>query len=319
MLTTLRHLFFPHESNNHRPKTLHPAAIIFYVIFLIFIQATITVFERINPNILGYASNITVNDLLTITNQKRVENKLPHLTLNTELNNAAAGKAQDMFTKNYWAHNAPDGTPPWVFVTGAGYNYLYAGENLAKDFGDSMGVVNAWMDSSTHRQNILNSKYKDIGFAVVNGKLNGEETTLVVQFFGTTAGGTPQTTQVAAAVANPSPTIPIPTSKPVQVTIMTPTPTTALPTVTPILIAQLTPAPPSLYQATIVKPTFDSYKLTKTIAVLLALLLLTILGIDGISIYRHKIVRLSGHNFAHMMFLTILLVTMYFLGRGSIL
>lgn len=322
ILSAIKHLFLPRESNNHRAKTLHPSAIVFYIIFLLAVQLSINVLGSLGPDILGYATNISVNDLFTLTNQKRTENGLSTLSLNTELNNAAAGKAQDMLTKNYWAHTAPDGTIPWVFITGAGYNYLYAGENLAKDFGDSVGVVNAWIDSPTHKANILNDKYKDIGFAVVNGTLNGGETTLVVQFFGTRSGGSPQTTQVAAAVAQVTtiPASPTPTRVQSQVEpTLIPNMPTPTPTTLPLVIQETNPTPPSQNEKVIAKPIFDSYKLTKIISVIFALILLIILGIDGLLAYRRKIVRVSGHNFAHMTYLLILLLSIYFLGRGSIL
>ncbi len=94
-------------------------------------------------------------------------------------------KATDMFARNYWAHYGPDGTTPWSFITNSGYEYEYAGENLAKNFMFSDGVVQAWMESPTHRENILRNEYTEIGYAIQNGVLNGEETTLVVQMFGT--------------------------------------------------------------------------------------------------------------------------------------
>ena len=65
-----------------------------------------------------------------------------------------------MIAKNYWAHNAPDGASPWSFFKNVGYRYLYAGENLARDFGDSASVVNAWMNSPTHRDNLLSGRYR---------------------------------------------------------------------------------------------------------------------------------------------------------------
>jgi len=328
ILADIKHFFLPRESNNQRAKTLHPSVLIFYIMFLITIQLSINIFQGVGHSILGYATNISVNDLFTLTNQKRTENGLSSVSLSSELNNAATGKAQDMFTKNYWAHTAPDGTAPWVFITGAGYNYLYAGENLAKDFGDSVGVVNAWMDSATHRANILNDKYKDIGFAVVNGTLNGSETTLVVQFFGTRAGGAPQTSQVAASTVPTATPVPlsvptkaVPKSTPTLVSV-TPTPTlmpTATPTIIPVAATKTTSTPPGASEAVITKPLFNPYKLTKIISVALALLLLIILGIDGFLVYRRRIVRLSGHNMAHMTYLLMLLLSIYFLGRGSIL
>jgi hypothetical protein len=88
-----------------------------------------------------------------------------------------------MFRRNYWSHYGPDGTTPWSFILDAGYRYEYAGENLAKNFLFSQGVIDGWMQSPSHRENILRPEYTDIGLAIVNGTLNGEETTLVVQTF----------------------------------------------------------------------------------------------------------------------------------------
>jgi len=89
-----------------------------------------------------------------------------------------------MFAKNYWAHFAPDGKTPWDFILNSGYQYEYAGENLAKNFLFSDDVVSAWMNSQIHRDNILKREYSEVGYAVVNGMFNGEQTTLVVQMFG---------------------------------------------------------------------------------------------------------------------------------------
>jgi len=106
---------------------------------------------------LGFATDISIQALLKDTNDKRIENGLQPLTLNDQLNQAAAGKAADMFGNNYWAHISPSGKTPWDFILGANYQYVYAGENLAKDFQDSQGVVDAWMNSPSHKENLLNS------------------------------------------------------------------------------------------------------------------------------------------------------------------
>lgn len=97
------------------------------------------------PSVLGTYSNISQEALLSMTNQKRQEVGLSPLNLNGSLSQAAAGKASDMFTKDYWAHVSPDGTSPWVFIKASGYNYIYAGENLARGFTTPTDVVNAWM------------------------------------------------------------------------------------------------------------------------------------------------------------------------------
>ena len=100
-----------------------------------------------------------------------------------------------MFNKQYWAHTAPDGKEPWDFMSEAGYSYQVAGENLARDFSTTSAMVAAWMASPTHRANIMNGRYTEIGIAVINGTLEGVETTLVVQMF-----GTPRSSTVKASV-----------------------------------------------------------------------------------------------------------------------
>lgn len=91
-----------------------------------------------------------------------------------------------MFENNYFAHESPSGDPPWKWFKESGYVYTYAGENLAMNFVEAEEVHEAWMASPTHRANIVNSNYREIGVAAGVGKINGEEVTLVVQMFGTT-------------------------------------------------------------------------------------------------------------------------------------
>lgn len=188
MISFLRHLFIPHDSNNYRSKLLHHKSLFVLFLLVVIFSSFIISLRKTAPQVLGVATNITTQDLLAITNQKREEKGLAPLTLNNELAVAASSKARNMFAKDYWAHNAPDGTTPWAFFQLVGYNYIYAGENLAKDFNDSTGVVNAWMASPSHRENMLSARYNEIGFAVVNGKLHNEETTLVVELFGKQQG-----------------------------------------------------------------------------------------------------------------------------------
>jgi len=176
------HLFIPNEKNNYKAKSLQTDFLFIYLFIAILLNFT---FKKINlVNVLGFATDITINKLYQLTNLEREKRGLPDLSYSEKLSQAAYQKAQDMFTKNYWAHYAPDGKTPWDFILSSGYTYEYAGENLAKNFLFSDGVVSAWMNSPTHRDNILKKEYTDVGFAIVNGVLNGEETTLVVQMFG---------------------------------------------------------------------------------------------------------------------------------------
>lgn len=151
-------------------------------------QILFTFLGRKLPGVLGIASNITAEELINLTNKERLKDDLPTLTLNPTLSQAAQAKAADMIAHNYWAHTSPDGITPWTFFKNVNYKYLYAGENLARDFFDSPSVVNAWMDSPTHRDNILSSRYREIGIAVVQDTFQGQQTTLVVQLFGTQVG-----------------------------------------------------------------------------------------------------------------------------------
>ncbi len=176
--------FLPHPEEKRRATLLSHRAIILYCAAMLIIAGIFRLLPTMMPGVLGYASDISVKDLLTYTNIQRKENGLSELRLNESLTSAAHAKAEDMFKNQYWAHVSPGGTEPWDFILGQDYDYIYAGENLAKNFNKSKDVVEAWMKSPSHRENLLSSNYDEIGFAVVNGVMDGYETTLVVQMFG---------------------------------------------------------------------------------------------------------------------------------------
>lgn len=183
-LTALRNLFVPNEENNFRARALHHDFLAFYLIVSVFFVFFLKISQKPLGNVLGFATDIQAQKLYELTNKERAKAGLGGLSFNEKLSQAAYKKAQDMFAKNYWAHYAPDGKTPWDFMYGVGYQYEYAGENLAKNFLFSDHVIEAWMNSSSHKENVLKKDYTEIGFAIVNGLLNGEETTLVVQMFG---------------------------------------------------------------------------------------------------------------------------------------
>jgi hypothetical protein len=90
-----------------------------------------------------------------------------------------------MIAKNYWAHNTPAGEEPWIFYKEAGYNFSWAGENLSRNFYDAPTIFKSWMESQTHKDNILNPNYTEMGIYMTTGKTDGELSFLVVQHFGT--------------------------------------------------------------------------------------------------------------------------------------
>jgi len=281
------YLFFPHEKNNQKPKTLHLSSLIFFLFLIIAFQSFLSLFNRIDPGVLGYASYIDSNRLLEITNQKRAEQGLAPLIINEKLQEAARQKASAMFSANCWSHNC-SGRTPWWFFKNSGYNYLYAGENLARDFADSESIVSAWMNSPTHRDNILNGKYQEIGFSVVDGVLNGEETTLVVQLF-----GTPQKENSIAEGKSDN-------------------------LVSEVMAAQSAEKRPKATPF-IIKPVISSFMLTKTFAISLVILLIIVLAFDTFLVYQKGISRISGKSFIHLSFFIIILISILLYYQGQIL
>lgn len=305
LLEWTRHFLVPHHSNNHKAKILHPSTLSIVVAVFLVYQFAINFYLLISPSILGYASNITPEQVIELTNQKRMESGLSPLTLNNQLSEAAQRKAGDMFAFNYWAHNSPSGRDPWSFFHEVDYNYLYAGENLARDFMNSSSVVDAWMNSPTHRDNLLNSRYQEIGLAVVNGTLNGVETTLVVQLFGTPA--------------------PVPVAEKSSVSESTSTPTKmATPELGEASVTREKTAfaPVAIAQAkegTGATPLTSPFTLTKNLAVLILGIVLGALILDVVLVSQKRIVRLSGRNLAHLIFITMLLLALVLTTQGAIL
>jgi len=184
LINHYRDWFVPHEGNHHHPKIIRTSTLALFVVFVLIIQLSFNFVTTGRAFLLGFATDINAVNLIKLTNQERISQGLSPLTINQRLNQAAQAKATDMFVKNYWGHFAPDGTSPWSFFIHTGYKYKYAGENLAKDFNTSNGVMSGWMASSAHKANILDTNYTDIGVAVLDGKLLGKDTTLVVALYG---------------------------------------------------------------------------------------------------------------------------------------
>src|SRR3989344_1107340 len=312
LVSILVHAFLPHHTNNHRARALHIDAFLVYIFAFLMFQIVTWVGSMRLPDILGYATDIHLEQLLTLTNAKRQEAGLAPLSLNGQLSQAAAGKAADMFAKGYWAHTSPDGKLPWDFIVGAGYKYTVAGENLAKNFNDSRGVVDAWMASTSHKENLLKPSYKDIGFAIVNGMLNGEETTLVVQMFGASAGA-----PVAAA----------PVRQPLVREVIAQEPTTEPVAITKVAFSTNEPAGSSAFGPIVLaqfgqvvqNPWINLGALNKWISFIFIGFLIGLLSLDMWFVHQRRIVRVSGRSHAHILFFTALLILVGISLPGSIL
>ena len=131
-----------------------------------------------------FFATVLPNVLVDLVNTDRTVNQLQTLKANSALEQAARLKAEDMAQKSYFSHSSPDGKTPWYWLEQVGYSYTAAGENLAVNFFDSQDIETAWMNSASHRANILNNKFTEIGIATAKGIYKGNETIFVVQFLG---------------------------------------------------------------------------------------------------------------------------------------
>jgi hypothetical protein len=322
MFKFLHHLFLPRESNNHRAKILHIDSIVIIITLLVFSSFLLSSIQSRFPAVLGISYDITPVDLLNQTNKVRQERGLSTLSLDSELSQAASNKAADMFAKNYWAHFAPDGGTPWGFIKNSGYVYLYAGENLARGFSNTSDVVNAWMASPSHRDNMLSSNYADVGFAIATGSLTGSDTVLVVEMFGTKYAGTAAAPVIAASPVSS----PVPASIQSEPTPITPepSPTEVLPTI-PFVVTNITPVPSQAKQSQREvaslqqQPLIDKNDFTKNAIVIVLIVVIVILIIDAIIIEKKKIIRVVSHNLDHIIYLIIILLTIIIIGKGLVL
>ncbi|HSX19300.1 MAG TPA: CAP domain-containing protein [Candidatus Saccharimonadales bacterium] len=183
---------------HHRAHAISTFSLFAYVQLVLVLIVSLYFVHLKAPKILGTAT-FSADQIIALTNQKRAQNGLGALSYNSQLAAAASAKAANMFAENYWAHFSPSGKSPWQFITAAGYRYVFAGENLARDFDNADAVVNAWMNSPSHRDNLLDKNFKEVGVAVVSGKLTGHDGILVVQEFG--AGVSQQQAKIVQAPA----------------------------------------------------------------------------------------------------------------------
>lgn len=176
--------------------------------------------------------------VIDLTNEERADLNTAPLQRNAVLDEAARLKAQHMAKHEYFSHYSPDGVSPWHWFKEAGYVYAHAGENLAVYFTDSDEVVDAWMDSPTHRANIVNGQYTEIGVGTAKGTYEGYKTVYVVQLFGApaalpTPAPAPAELAVREVAAEPAPVV--------EPTPVVPTPPEPIPE--PVVPEPVIPAP----------------------------------------------------------------------------
>lgn len=174
----------PSRDNGHHPHLLKREVVVAVLSFAVLLEMLVLTDGFLFLRQAGNMASVLPGVVASLTNQERADNHLTTLTQNPLLAEAASLKAKDMAEKGYFSHTSPDGALPWKWLNQVGYTYEYAGENLAVNFVDSDEVVDAWMNSPTHKANILKQNFTEIGVGMAKGEYKGEETIFVVQFFG---------------------------------------------------------------------------------------------------------------------------------------
>jgi uncharacterized protein YkwD len=128
-------------------------------------------------------SGLTKGGIIALANIDRYAYGEHKVVEDPLLDYAAQLKANDMAAKGYFSHVDPSGNAPWMWFKKVGYYYWSAGENLAVNFNDSLAVNSAWMNSPTHRANLLTSSYSRMGIGIAHGTYLGKPATFIVQFF----------------------------------------------------------------------------------------------------------------------------------------
>lgn len=172
------------------------------LVLLIFVfQFNLVKAEDANKN------EITKESVINLVNLERSKQGISQLKENEILNKVAQSKLNNMIEEDYFAHASPKGVDSWEWFAQESYRFEYAGENLAMNFSNSKDQHESWMESPTHRKNILDERFTDVGVAVKEKYIDGEKFFVTVQVFGTpekntlkSASFTPQTFQVSSEI-----------------------------------------------------------------------------------------------------------------------
>ena len=210
----IKNHFVPSHHNAYRPHILRRRSLVFLLALALVAEGLLVANLIARQSGHDFLAAVIQSEIILLTNAERAQNNVSQLKENALLDRSAQAKADDMARLGYFAHVGPDGKEPWAWIDAAGYNYQYAGENLAVRFVDSKDVVSGWMASPTHRANIIKPVYTDVGVGIAQGLYKGQPATFVVQYFAapsislakegqTAAAAAPSTTTVAASVQPP--------------------------------------------------------------------------------------------------------------------
>lgn len=182
LLTVLAFLlFFPTIAYGQTTYTVQPGDSMWKISvrFQVGLSEIISANPQIkNPALIYPNQKLTIPDIseknfeaqvVSLVNQERAKAGLQPLTHNWELSRVARYKSMDMRDRGYFSHTSPTYGSPFTMIKNFGINYSAAGENIAQGQATPQAVVNAWMNSSGHRANILSTNYTEIGVGYAAG------------------------------------------------------------------------------------------------------------------------------------------------------
>lgn len=192
--------FIPNEKNGYQAHLLKKP----FLTLIVIIVLCFNVFVSTDIQATSSDEAISVTNLLKYHNAKRREVNIGELSLNKLLSLSAQNKADQMLANDCWSHFCPNGKSPWDFFDAAEYDYIFAGENLAEGFTTIDDVVQAWMNSKTHRENIEKAEYTEVGFGLATGTYQGRpDNLIVVVHFGTRSANVMLNENQELVITNP--------------------------------------------------------------------------------------------------------------------
>jgi len=324
-MSRIANFFIASEANNYKPPVLSYKALTIYGILMLLLRLLLDTMP-------ASGAAVESGTLMQLINQERSSRNLTVLIAHSSLVKASAEKSQDMIDRDYFAHVDPDGNYVWYRIANAGYGaYKTLGENLAVDFTTSEGMIQAWLDSPTHRANLLQTDFRDQGLTALYGDYQGRFTNLTASLFGAKVAGqttpppppaplpTPVGTPTPVGAPPPAPTpkpAPAPAPKPAPSPVPAPKPQPApAPAPTPVPVATApapTPQPaeesPLAETQQIIKNLPRSFTVSRIVFTIFGLFFFLILSIDTVIIYYHEATVGKSHSSYHLFTLLIMML-----------
>lgn len=187
MRATFKKYFVPHEKNNYHPHVLHKKRVVFYGVLGLGMKVLVIAFALLVP-LSAYMAPDVLRDqakkIVSLVNELRLQKGSRVLEVVPALTLSSQAKADDMAKNHYFSHTSPDGKTVASLELKYGYDYEFAGENLAMGFNSPKEVVDAWKKSATHYANLVDTDFNNTGIGVKSGEYDGVATAFVAMHFG---------------------------------------------------------------------------------------------------------------------------------------